>query len=120
MHSGMLPLLLVACLAGCGRAILTPTRAADPPDPDVTVHGVIEITEPGVVGPQGAPPPHFLRVDDGRRLGLVLAPESAILGDVTSDGRGVTITGSLRDIVVEPIGLVWDGIVVSSFRFDTP
>lgn len=115
---GRLPLLLLGCsLVGCSQL----TRPAPPAvGSEITVHGVIDLTEPGVSGPQGQPPPHLLHTDDGRSLGLVLSAEFEVLGEPASDGRSVTVTGMLEPIVVEPIGPVWEGIAVTSFQFDSP
>lgn len=115
-------LLLCGCVVGCSDLTQPDPPPPDPPAllPEVTVHGVIDLTEPGPVGPQGVQPPHFLHTDDGRLLGLVLSPQFAVLGEPESDVRGVTVTGRLEPIIVEPIGGGWEGIVVSSFQFDSP
>jgi len=124
MRSGgwALPILflLLGDVVGCAQPTRPTVAPLAPGPPQVTLHGMIDLTDPNALGPQGARPPHFLHVDDGRTLGLILSPDSAILGDAASDGRGVTITGTLEPIVVEPLGPIWNGIVVTAFTFDTP
>ncbi len=119
-------LALLACvIAGCARIVQPEPAMRGSPAPagQIRTHGVIDLPcypGPPCSGIQGSEPLPQLIADDAARFQLVLEPDFALLGAPDSEGRGVTVTGTLVPIEIQPLGVVGEGLRITDYRFDSP